>query len=557
MLAQWISWAYRDAFTQARREPLITLGSAPLEIREFRSIVLGQLGESRLVAALDADIAGAQAHARMLDVDTKGALRDIHRRVGTAILFESSGGQIDKVAHLPELRFALGELDVDTTSVDTVALVLEARAYYLRRAGSDGFQIRHQPTLKKVVSDRRASLDESGEIRPAMHTLVKNEFDRGRTLPVFPFRLDGDELPDSPRLTLVVMEPETEWSSGLRERLAAWTRQRGTSPRLYPGALVWCVKKPGREYHDKVELALAWKRVQSEIEQGTLGGDFDRTERAEVLAKVKEAQEEAQDEVWASYRYVILADNQEPDGLKVIDLGAGHASASEALCGRVISALKSQALLNESVGAGYLERRWPPALKDAGAWPLASLRQSFLNGALTRLMDPDTVLRHKIVEFVGQGDFGLASGLQPDGTYNRIWYREALAPEEVSFEADVFLLTKARAQALKARAESVPTPVLSPAPGPQPLPWSAPEPSPEAVPASHGHTLRLVGTIPSEVWNRLGTRVLPKLRMGNDLRVNVDLSVSLNTDLVRSMVSELRQILQDLDLEDRLRIEQV
>ena len=51
--------------------------------------------------------------------------------------------------------------------------------------------------------------------------------------------------------------------------------------------------------------------------------------------------------------------------------------------------------------------------------------------------------------------------------------------------------------------------------------------------------------------------MLPKLRMGNDLRVNVDLSVSLNTELVRSMVSELRQILQDLDLEDRLRIEQV
>ena len=57
------------------------------------------------------------------------------------------------------------------------------------------------------------------------------------------------------------------------------------------------------------------------------------------------------------------------------------------------------------------------------------------------------------VEFVVQGDFGLVSGLRPDGIYNRIWYRESMAPEEVSFEADVFLLTKARAQALKARAE--------------------------------------------------------------------------------------------------------
>ena len=46
----------------------------------------------------------------------------------------------------------------------------------------------------------------------------------------------------------------------------------------------WCVKKLGREYRDKVELALAWKCVQGEVEQGTLGGDFDRTERAEVLS---------------------------------------------------------------------------------------------------------------------------------------------------------------------------------------------------------------------------------------------------------------------------------
>ena len=177
------------------------------------------------------------------------------------------------------------------------------------------------------------------------------------------------------------------------------------------------------------------------------------------------------------------------------------------------------------------------------------------------MLDPDAVLRHKIVEFVGQGDFGLASGYRSDSTYDRIWYGEAIAPEEVAFEADVFLLTKAKVQALKVKAEPVPTPMPALVPGPQPLPWSEAEPSPEGVPepvpASHRHTLRLVGSIPPEAWNRLGLKVIPKLRTGNDLRVNVDLSVSLNTGLVQSMASELRQILQDLDLEDRLRIEQV
>ena len=53
--------------------------------------------------------------------------------------------------------------------------------------------------------------------------------------------------------------------------------------------------------------------------------------------------------------------------------------------------------MNESVGAGYLDRNWPPALKKTGEWPLTSLRQSFLNGALTRLIDPDAVLRRQIM----------------------------------------------------------------------------------------------------------------------------------------------------------------
>jgi hypothetical protein len=67
--------------------------------------------------------------------------------------------ELPPVAHLPELRFALGEPELDTTSIDNAAFALEERSYFVRRVGSDGFRIGYQPTLKKVVSDRRASLD--------------------------------------------------------------------------------------------------------------------------------------------------------------------------------------------------------------------------------------------------------------------------------------------------------------------------------------------------------------------------------------------------------------
>jgi len=559
MLAQWISWAYRTGFTEARREPLITLGSAPLEVPEFRSVVLGQLGESRLVAAIDSDISGAQSHARSLDADTKGALRNIHRRVATTILFESSGGQIDKVAHLPELRFALGEPEVDTTSVDTAAFTLEDKSYFIRRIGSDGFKISHQATMKKVVSDRRASLDEESEIKPAMRILIQKEFDRGTSIPIVPFPADGTSVQDTPKLTLVVVEPESEWTGAgsLRQQIAEWTKQRGKSPRLYPGSLVWCVKKPGRDFREKVELWLAWKRVAKEIAEGTLGGDFDRADRAELQAKVSDAEEAAKDEVWGGYRFVVIADKQEPDGLKTIDLGAGHSSGSETLCGRVITALKSQALLNESVGAGYIERNWPPALKDSGAWPLSSLRQSFLNGSLTRLLDPDTILRGKIVELVSRGDFGLASGREPDGGYERVLFNEFTDPADVTFESGVFLLLKAKAMGLKVAPEPTPGGGAEPVSTLEPVPPHEPgsEPEPEPTPGPGAKTFRIHGDVPPEIWNRLGTKILPKLRSGTDLKIGIEFSVTIDYQLERTFEADLKQILEDLGLTGRVQFE--
>jgi hypothetical protein len=565
MLAQWIAWAFREGFTGARREPLITLGSAPLHVNEFRSVVLGQLGEPRLGAGIDTDIAGAQSHARALDADTKGPLKDIHRRVGATILFESSGGQSDKVAHLPELRFALGEPEVDTTSIDNAALALEAKAYYIRKVGTDGFRIFHTPTLKKVVSDRKASLDPDTEVKPTMRSVAKKEFEKGASITVLPFPADGTAVADNPRLTLVLMDPEVEWTGGgpLREQVAEWTKRRGGSDRLHPGALVWCFRKPGRDYKEKVENWLAWKRVSDELTSGVLGGDFDRSEKADVQHRVADAEEDARDEVWASYRYAVLADNGEPDGLKVIDLGAGHSSGSETMCGRVISALKSEGLLNESVGANYIERNWPPALKASGAWPLKGLRQSFLNGALTRLPDPDTILKRKIVEFVGNGDFGLASGTNPDGTYQSVRYDESISGDEVSFDADVYLLTKKKAQALKAGSASSEGHQAETGSGGG---GSGSESSTEgkaakketaeteSVTVPQAVTIRLSGDVPSEVWNRLGTKLIPKLKAGENLKLGIEFTVTVGVATASNLEKELGQAVDDLGLKDRVKV---
>jgi hypothetical protein len=85
------------------------------------------------------------------------------------------------------------------------------------------------------------------------------------------------------------------------------------------------------------------------------------------------------------------------------------------------------------------------------------------------------------------------------------------------------------------------------------LPLGAP--TAEPVPAGRTRTIRLVGTVLPEVWNRLGTRILPKLRSGSDLKVGVDFSVTLAADGAENLVGELQQILQELGLTGTVRIE--
>ena len=562
MFAQWVSWAFMEEHQRGINEPLLTLGRAPLHDPSFRSTVLGQLGEPRLAAAIETDVAGPNSHARALDADTKALLRDIHRRVGAAILFESSGGQTEKIAHLPELRFALGGPGLDTTSVDNAAISLEKRGYYIRVAGSDGFRFGFQPTLKKVVADRRASLDEDEEIAKPMRAIVRQEFEKKKSLAMLPFPEDGDAVADTPRLTVVVLAPEMEWDSrgDLQKTLTEWTRTRGKSDRLYPASIVWCVRKPGRDLRQKVENWQAWRKVKQEIDGGTLPGDYEQRDLAKVGVEVTSAVDDVADEVWASYRFVIIADPAEPRGLKLIDLGAGHASAGHSLTERILLAMKSDGYLNESIGAGYLERNWPPALKDSGMWPLSSMRQAFLNGALTRLVDPDAILRAKIAELVRNGDFGLGSNQRPDGTFERVWYRETVSIDEIAFDAQVFLLTKARAESLRRPEDAAsvrqiaaeetrePTETRQEAGAEQEREQATAEEKPRTV------VLRVKGTVTPEVWNKLGVRLLPRLRAGKSLQLNVDFTCELTSEEAHSVEAELKQALADLRLSDRVSV---
>jgi hypothetical protein len=186
-------------------------------------------------------------------------------------------------------------------------------------------------------------------------------------------------------------------------------------------------------------------------------------------------------------------------------------------------------------------RRWPAALADQPV-------------TLTRLLDPDRVLRARIAEFVNKGEFGFASGAEPAGGYRRVWFHEDIDPVEITFDADLYLLTKAVAARLKTPEVAPPS---RPEPGPPESPVSPEEPSrPAESPTSNRPALiSVTGNIPAEQWNRLGTRLIPKMRAAGTLTAAIRLETEVDPARIAALLTELQQIIDEIGLSATVRVQ--
>lgn len=133
-----------------------------------------------------------------------------------------------------------------------------------------------------------------------------------------------------------------------------------------------------------------------------------------------------------------------------------------------------------------------------------------------------------------KGELGLASGQQPKGNYKLAWFNGLISADEVEFDPDVFILTKEKAKSIK--TEQTP-----------------PRPEPEPQPGGET-TLRISGKISPELWNRLGTKIIPKLRSGKDIKLGVDFSVIVSSNIAKNTITEIQQIIDDLDLSGKVNV---
>jgi hypothetical protein len=214
----------------------------------------------------------------------------------------------------------------------------------------------------------------------------------------------------------------------------------------------------------------------------------------------------------------------------------------------IISRLKQEGIVEESISPDFLVRNWPPALEE---WSTKAVRDAFFaSPSFPRLLDPE-VLRNTIAEGVKTGKFGYVGKTYGGYQGTPIIDDPNFGPERVEISDQVVLLPREKALALKGAPPSPPeeperTARVAEEPG------ARPEGAPEqtvALPMPVGRHLSWEGELPPQKWTNFYMRVLTRFATDPSLRLTVRFEVTPETGISQHELEEIKMSLRELGLD--------
>jgi hypothetical protein len=609
LLALWVSKAYQEGFKGAHRDPLIGIGTAPLEDPMFRAALFEQLGEPRLEGAITTDICGKKdSHAIRLDKESVDSIKKarLHRRVATTIFFESNGGQARVEATVPEIRLAVAEPDLDIGNVETVLESLTEACYFLT-VERTRYHFSLKENLNKRFADRRASI-QPPKIEERARAEIQKVFTAGSGIERVYFPERSGQITDRPVLTLVIMPPDLSMQDKNKtlQAIETMTRESGASSRTFKSALIWCIAESAGAVREEARKVLAWEDIEDEQDDLHL----DDIQKRQLSENLKKAQRDLRESVWRTYKNIALLgkDNQ----LSLVDLGLVHSSAAESIVAFILERLQKDGEVEKVISPNLLVRNWNPALKE---WSTKSVRDAFFASPLfPRLLNPEAI-RDTIARGV-EGSVLAYVGKSPTGDYHPFFYGRSLSAQEVEISDDMYIVTRDTAESYKKLKEEPPvlaSLVISPA-GIQmqsgkkqafvvrgvdqygadiatgEIAWKAtgggvgkdgvflagddegnfivtasarsirgtaavsisrggPPPPPPPTKPTPG-VLRWSGEVPTQKWMNFYTKVLSRFAMGKGLKLHVSFEAKSEDQVSKQTVDETKTALKELGLND-------
>lgn len=559
LLALWVSHAYQDGFQNNRKDPLIGLGSAPLDNPFFRSATFEQLGNNGLEAAVTTDICGKpDAFAIRLDQEAMDTIKKsrLHRKVATAIFFESNGGTTRNEATVPELRLAVGEPAIDIGNIETVLETLSSSCYFLS-VERNKYKFSLSPNLNKMLADRRATIKPK-EISECVRAEVQSIFKNGAAVEKVLFPEKSNQISDQPALTLVILPPEQSFDDKDRTlaMIEAMTRECGQSGRTFKSALIWVVPESPTALAEDARKLLAWEGIDDEAKSIDLR--LDEGQRRQLTENLGKAQRDLKETARRTYRHLVFLGR---DGnLREVDLGLFNSSAGE-MTTIILGRLRQDDEYVAAPSPNVLTRNWP-AFKE---WSTKAARDAFFASPKLPRVPNSEAIKDVISRGVSSGIIAYVGKL-PNGEYQPFVFGTTLPASDVEISDEVFIITKETAEAYQ-RAKAATAQNIESADTGEPLSQSRNTDSqklttpkdrtastqPEPPPVTSTVTkLAWLGDIPPQKWTTFYTKVLTKFATGKGLTLTLSLNVSSEDGISAQKIEETKAALLELGLNDKI-----
>ena len=453
LLALWVSHNFKEDHRKDSREPLITLGSAPLENAQFRAAIFEQLGASELEIPVTTDIAGksGQSHSLKLDKESTEAISkaQMHRKVATAIFFESNGGQSQSRAEasVAEIKTGVCGPEFNTADIDTVLEGLSSTCFYLQWE-RNRYRFGLAPNLNQVLVSRRGGVQPKpieDRIRKRTDELLrKNTTDSCKLVEREFFPRQSNDVKEYPKLTLVVMSTDyPAQDKATLQLMETIVRDSGTRGRTFKSALIFTAVDPAEDLQAKAREALAWEDIDDDAETKKR---IDPSQTNLLTRNLKNAQRDLDESIFRAYRHLYLLgkDNK----LKHIDLGSITSSSAGSLLEIYLHRLGSTGGLDEivdAIPARKLINYWPASMNE---WSTKAVRDAFYSSPmLPRLINLESIKR-TIATGVTDGIIGYAIK-DSSGRLKLQKLKESLFDADVEISDDVFILKADEAQKLR------------------------------------------------------------------------------------------------------------
>jgi hypothetical protein len=556
LLALWVSKAYQEGFKGAQRDALIGLGTAPLDDPLFRAAVFEQLGESRLEGAVTADVCGKKdSFAIRLDSEAVETIKKarLHRKVATAIFFESNGGALRAEATLPEVRLDVAEPDLDIGNIETVLESLSTTCYYLA-VERNRYRFTVSPNLNKLLADRRANVQDA-KIDERIRTEIQKVFSAGAGVDRVYFPERSNQIADRPVLTLVVLAPDQSMQDkSVLQFVESLTREVGTSGRTFKSALIYAIAEDDQPLREEARKAIAWEDIHAEDESR-----LDDVQKRQLAENIKKAERDLKESVWRTYKTIVMLGKD--NTLQVVDLGLVHSSAADTLVAFILTRLRQDGDLIDSISPNFLVRNWPPAFKE---WSTKSVRDAFFaSPQFPRLLNAD-VVKETIARGVTSGHLAYV-GKAASGGYEPFLYGVGISAGEIEMADDMFIVTRETAEAHKKATQ---VPAREPLPekpageaGASYAPGGAnanivqvPVFSRGAQAGPMAQQLMWTGDVPPQKWMNFYTKVLSKFAGAQGLRLTVQVNVAQEAGISEQKIQETRVALRELGLQDDVEV---